>query len=141
MEEITGYDETITGVNRGTFIKYSIAESSSIGVLARCVESGRILGYGIFRRSDQWTIVPQPLYANTVDIAEVLIYSAMHKFAGIKRLSMECWDVNDDACRILAKNRLGLEQIRYSAVMFTEKDLCINFKHIFASSPSPFYPF
>jgi len=131
----------VTGVNRGAFIKYSVAESSSIGVAARCVESGRIRGYGIFRRVDRSTIAAQPLYANNVDIAEVLVYSAMHKFAGVKRFAMECWDVNDDACRILAINRLGLEQVRYSTVMFTERDLCINFKHIFASSPSPFYPF
>lgn len=83
------YDEQITGFNRSQFIEYSVAETSSIGTMARCVESGKVMGYGIFRRANRSTIIPQPLYANSLDIAEVLLYNALQRFTGFDKLALE----------------------------------------------------
>lgn len=136
------YDEQITGYNRSQFIEYSVGECSSIGTMARCVESGKVMGYGIFRRANRSTIVPQPLYANCQEIAEVLLYNALGKFTGFEKLAMECWDINSDATVLFAQEKLGLEQVKTSsAIMFTEYDMCANFKNIFCNSPSVFYPF
>lgn len=142
LADVVAYDEQITGYNRAQFIEYSNAESSSIGTMARCVESGKVLGYGIFRRANRSTIVPQPLYASCLEIAEVLLYNALQKFTGYDKLAMECWDINSDACVTLAQDKLGLQPVKMgSAIMFTEYDMGANFKNIFCNSPSVFYPF
>ena len=142
LADVVAYDEQITGFNRSLFIEYSNAESSSIGTMARCIESGKVLGYGIFRRANRSTIVPQPLYANCLEIAEVLLYNALQRFTGYDKLAMECWDINHDATLALAKDKLGLQQVKTgSTIMFTEFDMGANFKNIFCNSPSVFYPF
>ena len=142
LADVVAYDEQITGYNRSQFIEYSVAESSSIGMMARCVESGKVMGYVIFRRTNRSTICPQPLYATCLEVAEVLLYNGLQKFVGYEKLTIECWDINTDACRVLAQDKLGLEQVKTSgAIMFTQFDMCANFKNIFCNSPSVFYPF
>lgn len=110
-------------------------------MMARDVRSGKVMGYGIFRRSNLFsTIIPQPLYATSVDIAEVLMYNAVQKFSGFDKIVMECWDINQDAIE-LATHKLGLDLVKTSNIMFTEYDMGANFGNIICNSPSMFYPF
>lgn len=141
LSDVVAYDEQICGFNRTQFIEYSNAEPSSVGMMARDVQSGKVMGYGIFRRASRFnSIVPQPLYANTMEIAEVLMYNAIEKFSGFDKITMECWDINQEAAQ-LAASKLGLSAVKQSTVMFTEYDVGANFRNIFCNSPSVFYPF
>ncbi|XP_027197297.2 uncharacterized protein F36G3.2-like [Dermatophagoides pteronyssinus] len=141
LPDVIAYDEQVCGFNRTQFIQYSIGESSSVGMMARDIHSGKVMGYGIFRRSNQFsTIIPQPLYATSVEIAEALMYNALQKFAGFDKVFMECWDINTEATT-LASQKLGLENIKTLNIMFTEYDIQANFGNIICNSPSQFYPF
>lgn len=112
-----------------------------MGLLLRCMASGKVLGYGLFRRAvDHATIVAQPLYGNSASIVEVLLYNALSSLMGVDKVVMEVWNINQEAMD-LARDKLGLSQVRTSTAMFTDRDVAANFGHIFASSPTVFYPF
>ncbi|KPM08275.1 Acetyltransferase-like protein [Sarcoptes scabiei] len=141
LPDVIAYDEQVCGFNRAQFIQFSSHEPSSIAIMARNLHNGKCVGYGVFRRSNRLgTIIPQPLYSTSIDIAEVLIYNASHKFYGFDKLLMECWDINREAIE-LATIKLGLEPSKTSNIMFTEHDIGANFGNIICNSPSPFYPF
>lgn len=141
LPDVIAYDEQVCGFNRAQFIQYSNGESSSVGMMARDIHSGKVMGYGIFRRSNLFsTIIPQPLYATSIEIAEALMYNALQKFAGFDKVVMECWDINVEATT-LATHKLGLDLVKTLNIMFTENDIGANFGNIICNSPSPFYPF
>lgn len=133
------YDEQICGFNRHQFLSYSVGEPGTLSLLLRYIESGVVAGFGIFRRNAN-TIAAQPLYANSSEQAEVLLYNALQSMTGYDKLALEVWDVNHDAIE-LATNKLGLAKLKTSTIMFTDYDVCANFGKIFGSSPLVFYPF
>lgn len=136
---MVAYDEQICGFNRHKFLSYSVEEPGTFSILLRYIESGVVAGFGIFRRNAN-TIAPQPLYANSMEQAEVLLYNALHSMTGYDKLSMDVWDVNNDAIE-LATSKLGLQKLKTSTIMFTDYDVGANFGKVFGSSPLVFYPF
>jgi len=108
-------------------------------LLARYIENGYIAGYAIFKSTNDNSIAPQPLYANSDEVAEALTYNCIHKFVGYDSLYLETWDVNDGANHLAEK--LGLTVKKRLPIMFTHEDLAANFKSIYFIGPSSFYPF
>ncbi|CAG2119027.1 unnamed protein product, partial [Medioppia subpectinata] len=139
LVDVIEYDEQICGLNRAQFLEMAIAESGTISLLCRYIENGYIAGYAIFKTTNDNSISPQPLYANSDDIAEALTYNGVIKFVGYDGLYLETWDVNDGAQYLAEK--LGLSVRRRVPIMFTREDLSANYKNIYFIGPSGFYPF
>jgi hypothetical protein len=139
LTDVIDYDEQICGINRAQFLELSIAEPGTISLLARYIENGSIAGYAIFKTTNNNSIAPQPLYANSTEIAETIIYNCIVKFVAFDTLYLETWDVNESA-NYLA-NKLGLTVQKRMPIMFTREDLSANFKRIYFIGPSNFYPF
>lgn len=121
------------------FLELAICEPGTISLLARYIENGHIAGYAIFKTTNDNSISPQPLYANSDEIAEALTYNGIVKFVGFDGLYLETWDVNSGA-NYLAE-RLGLQVTKRLPIMFTKEDLSANYKRIYFIGPSSFYPF
>lgn len=120
FDEIAKYDGRVVNLNRERLLKLSFAEPDTLTLAAIDTASQSIVGYASLKPSNVGKSMLGPLYANSPQIAELLVYGLLTQFAGdASEVAWMCLDGNQSAVELAS--RLGLHVHGPAPRLFTKE--------------------
>lgn len=106
MPKVLEYDFTVVGFKREKAISLTVNEKDSVAVAALDTAEEKLKGYGVLKMSVQGSGLVGPLYADSQDIAEVLLRNMMESLPEARGMSLMSTDVNPNADSIAKKLKI-----------------------------------
>lgn len=143
IEKVIAYDKKVCdGMDRRILLIESIKYRDDYLLLLSLDGKGDVKGYCLAVTSNFNMILLQPLYADNVQIAELLVHNICQMKKAIVEKNgvwMQLWDKNDDALNMVAK--MHLKCTSTEPILFTKEIVEGNMQKIFFTSSPSYYPF
>ncbi len=142
LNSVSIYDTNICGFNRESMLREAIKQTDTLIIAAIDENNGQtIVGFCKLSLSNTNFILAQPLYADNVEIAELLLSKGCKEISKInsKGLIVYSWDSNISMKSIAHK--IGLQQERKANKIYTKMIIDCDYHRIFAVSSPHFFPF
>lgn len=119
------YDYTVTGYRREKFIDGILSETDAITICASSQSApASVIGYIHLVRTNQDTFLPEPLYADSQEVAEYLLGLALRRLLSEHtqiKLTVKFWTDNKWAWFICQK--LGLQFAKDLSILCSKEEL------------------
>jgi hypothetical protein len=142
LNSVSIYDTNICGFNRESMLREAIKQTHTLIIAAIDENNGQtIVGFCKLSLSNTGFILAQPLYANSVEIAELLLSKGCKGMSGInsKGLIVYSWDSNIGMKSIADK--IGFREKRKANKIYTKMIIDCDYDRIFGVSSPYFFPF
>ena len=116
------YDENLIGLNRRRLIELGLREDKTLTLVASDAESNSVVGYGCLKWSNVNKVMLGPLYADTPEIAEFLLYRLLseYKFADVPSTGLVWLLLDGNKAAVELSSRLGHKFHYPSPRLFTK---------------------
>lgn len=119
----------------------SSSEEDSITLTAIRTGTGRVCGYGCLKKNVQTSLLVGPLYADKIEIAEMILRRLIQEYPGeyCDTITIAVGECNEDAVRLV--DRLGLNDRIKVPRCYTKEQVKANFRKVFGQHALNFSPF
>lgn len=139
LDYVIDYDSKIHGFDRSKIVRLSTNETGSVAVAAKTQQG--VCGYGSITKNIQGTSLVGPLYADSREVAELLLWHLIQKFPSTMKdgLTMMAIDCNPYAVEVA--NTLGLKKMMEVPRCYRKKEVAADFHKIFGQHALNFSTF
>ncbi|XP_067137432.1 uncharacterized protein [Centruroides vittatus] len=139
LDDVIDYDCKVHGFDRSKIVRLSTNETGSVAVAAK-TERG-VCGYGSITKNIQGTSLVGPLYADSREVAEILLWHLIQKFPttledGLTIMAIDC---NPHAVEVA--NTLGLKKMMEVPRCYRKNEVAANFNKIYGQHALNFSTF
>ncbi|PRD33038.1 UNVERIFIED_CONTAM: hypothetical protein NCL1_18632 [Trichonephila clavipes] len=132
LNNVICYDADICGYSRGNLIPLLCEQKDSITMVATKTEDGEVCGYGNIKKNIKGGTTVGPLYADSADIAEKILFELIKAFPSSEKGKMiiMLMDCNESAMKLM--NRIGFNDGEDIARLYRKEEVPVKYDKIFS---------
>ncbi|XP_055930946.1 uncharacterized protein LOC129961208 isoform X2 [Argiope bruennichi] len=132
LNEVICYDADVCGFSRGNLVPLLCSQKDSVTMVATKTDSNEICGYGNIRKNIKNGAIVGPLYADSAEIAEKILYELVKAFpiGEIEGIMMMAIDCNLPAMKMMDK--LGFQTLEGIARLYRDEEVHVKYEKVFS---------
>ncbi len=142
LNSVSIYDTDICGFNRESMLKEAIKQTHTLIIAAIDKNNDQtIVGFCKLSLSNTNFILAQPLYANSVEIAELLLSKSCKGVSGINSKGLIVYSSDSNVSIKSIADKIGFREKRKANKVHTKIIIDCDYDRIFGVSSPYFFPF
>ncbi|GBM19474.1 hypothetical protein AVEN_119498-1 [Araneus ventricosus] len=132
LNNVICYDADVCGFSRGNLVPLLCNQKDSATIVATKADSDEICGYGNIRKNIKNGAIVGPLYADSAEIAERILYELLKAFpiGEVEGIIMMAIDCNLLAMKMMDK--LGFQSGNGIARLYRKEEVHVKYEKVFS---------